>query len=161
MQRICVYMCSLASQTHFCKKRKGLVNCVYKLCPTGMQLSGWHNQISNNITYFLWSAHPLRGVWSKCFYSSYSSRKDVLAVCHHFQDHCCYSNGDVICHETRYCNVIGPHWAGWCDKACIHRSPDPSFFVEEGLACKTNVCVIIFYVPYWHNICIFIKEWVH
>ena len=32
---------SLASQTHFCKiKGKGLVNCVYKLCPTGMQLDG-------------------------------------------------------------------------------------------------------------------------
>ena len=31
---------SLASQTHFRKRGKGLVNCVYKLCPTGMQLAG-------------------------------------------------------------------------------------------------------------------------
>ena len=39
---------SLASQTHFHRKGKGLVNCVYKLCLTGMQLAGWHSQISNN-----------------------------------------------------------------------------------------------------------------
>ena len=31
---------SLASQTHFRKRGKGLVNCVYKHCPTGMQLAG-------------------------------------------------------------------------------------------------------------------------
>ena len=31
---------SLASHTHFHKKGKGLVNCVYKPCPTGMQLAG-------------------------------------------------------------------------------------------------------------------------
>ena len=31
---------SLASQTHFRKRGKGLVNCVYKPCPTGMQLAG-------------------------------------------------------------------------------------------------------------------------
>ena len=31
---------SLASQTQFRKRGKGLVNCVYKSCPTGMQLAG-------------------------------------------------------------------------------------------------------------------------
>ena len=39
---------SLTSQTHFRKKGKGLVNCVYKLCPTGMQLAGCRNQISQS-----------------------------------------------------------------------------------------------------------------
>ena len=31
---------SLASQTHFRKRGKGMVNSVYKYCPTGMQLAG-------------------------------------------------------------------------------------------------------------------------
>ena len=31
---------SLARQTHFCKRGKGLVNLVYKPCPTRMQLAG-------------------------------------------------------------------------------------------------------------------------
>ena len=44
---------------------------------------------------------------SKCFYSSYSSGKDVLALFHHFQD--CYSNSDLMRHVTKYCNMIGLH----------------------------------------------------
>ena len=38
---------------------KGLVNCVDNPCPTGMQLAGWHNQISNNavLNYPLRSKH--------------------------------------------------------------------------------------------------------
>ena len=30
---VCVCVCSLACQTHFRIKGKGLVNCIYKLCP--------------------------------------------------------------------------------------------------------------------------------
>ena len=32
----CILLVSLAIQTHLCKKGKGLVNCVYKLCPTAL-----------------------------------------------------------------------------------------------------------------------------
>ena len=35
---LCWYPSSLASQTHYRKRGKGLVNCIYKPCPTGMQL---------------------------------------------------------------------------------------------------------------------------
>ena len=47
------------NQTHFPKREKDLVNCVYKPCPTGMQSAGWHNQISNNtlLNYLLQSKH--------------------------------------------------------------------------------------------------------
>ena len=45
----------------------------------------------------------------------------------------------VVCHVTRYCNVIGQHSMVQQDTACILSSPDPSFFLAEvGLACKTN-----------------------
>ena len=40
MRSLPVGMTSLTSQTHFRKRGKGLVNCVYKPCPTGMQLAG-------------------------------------------------------------------------------------------------------------------------
>ena len=39
---------SVESHTYFCKKGEHLVNCIYKQCPTGMQLARGHNQISNN-----------------------------------------------------------------------------------------------------------------
>ena len=35
----CSHGASLSSQTHFRKRGKGLVNCEYKPCPTGMQLA--------------------------------------------------------------------------------------------------------------------------
>ena len=36
------------------------------------------------------------------------------------------------CHVTRYCNVIGPHYAVWQETTCIHTSPDPS------LSCRSE-----------------------
>ena len=117
---------SLTSQTHFRKRGKGLVNCVYKPCPTGMQLAGWRNQISNNalLNYLLQSKHAPWKLSSKCFYGCCSSGKDVLVLFRCFQDCYCYSNNDVMCHVTKYCNTIGPHCTVWRDKACIHSSPD-------------------------------------
>ena len=63
-------------------------------------------------------------------------------------------NGDVMCHVTRYCNMIGPHCTVQWYTACIHSSPDPSFFVfaEVGLVCETRL-----YVPHT-NIDIMRKE---
>ena len=111
---------SLASQTHFRKRGKGLVNCVYKPCPTRMQLAGWRNQISNNalLNYLLQSKHAPWKLFSKYFYGCCSSGKDVLALFRCFQDCYYYSNNDVMCHVTKYCNLIGPHCTVRRDKAC-------------------------------------------
>ena len=106
------------------------MNCAYKPCPTGIQLAGWCNQISNNalLKYLLWSKCASWGVQSKCFYSSCSSRKDALALFRHFQDSYCCLNSDVTRHVTEYCNVIGPHCTVQRDTVCICSSPDPSPF---------------------------------
>ena len=61
---------SLASQTHFRKKKeKDLVNCVYKLCPTRMQLAGWRTQISINalLNYLLRGKHTPWEVIAEAF----------------------------------------------------------------------------------------------
>ena len=51
---------NLADQISFCGEGKGLVNCIYKLCPTGMQLARWRNQISNNtLLKYLLRVHTL------------------------------------------------------------------------------------------------------
>ena len=116
------------------------MNCVYKPCPTRMQLAGWRTQISNNVllNYLLRRKHAPWEVIAEVFYSSYSSSKDVLALFRHFQDRYCYSNSDVMCHMTKYCNVIGLHCTVRQDMACIHSSPDPSLLAEVGLACETT-----------------------
>ena len=124
--------CSLASQIHFRKRGKGLVNCVYKPCPTGMQLAGWRNQISNNalLNYLLQGKHAPWKLFSKCFYSSCSSGKYVLALFRCFQD--CY------CLLKQWC-IMWQNTATWLgrtlqcrDKACIRSSPDPSLSCGTG-----------------------------
>ena len=99
-----------------------------------MQLAGWRNQISNNalLNYLLQSKHAPWKLFLKCFYGCYSNGKDVLALFHCFQDCYCYSNNDVMCHVTKYCNTIGPHCTVRRDKACIRSSPDPSLSCGSG-----------------------------
>ena len=123
---VCVNTTSLVSQTHFRKRGKGLVNCVY----TGMQLAGWRNQVSNAVlNYLLQGKYAPWKLFSKCFYSSCSSGKDVLALLRRFQDCYCCWNDDVMYHVTKYCNVIGAHCTVRRDKACICSSPHPSLVV--------------------------------
>ena len=43
-----------------------------------------------------------------------------------------------MCHVTKYCNVIGPHYTVWWDTVCSRSLADPSLFAEVGLACKAN-----------------------
>ena len=74
--------------------------------------------------------------YTLCFYSSCSSRKDVLALFCCFQDCYCYSNSDVIRHVTKYCSVIGPHCTVRRDTACICSSPDPSLFCGSELGLR-------------------------
>ena len=80
---------------------------------------------------------------SKVFFTVpiYSSRKDVLAVFRRFQDRYCYSNSDVMCHVTKHCNMIVPHYtvhlAGHGLYSQLTR-PFPSF-AEVGQACETSL----------------------
>ena len=89
---------SLVNWTHF-TKREGLVNCVYKLCPTGMQLLWWCNQVSNNVAYS-WNSDCEVCMSIK----NYSWRVLLLAVAGKmswlstFLE--CHSNSDVICHAS-------------------------------------------------------------
>ena len=137
-------LCAAVLQTHFPKRGKGLVNCVYKPCPTGMQLAGWRNQISNNalLNYLLQSKHAPWKLFSKCFHGCCSSGKDV-ALFRCFQDCYCYSNNDVMCHVTKYCNMIGPHCTVRRDKACIRSSPDPSLSCGSWSALRDYAAVWI------------------
>ena len=50
---------SLASPTHFRKRREGSGELRIQACPNGMQLAGWRTQISNNalLNYLLRSKH--------------------------------------------------------------------------------------------------------
>ena len=111
------------------------MKCVYKPCPTRMQLAGWCNQISNNalLNYLLRSRCAPWGVQSKCFHSSCSSREDALALFHYFQDCYCCSNSDVMRHVT---STIGLHCTVRRDMVCIRSSPDPSLFLGSGLGLR-------------------------
>ena len=124
----CMTLTSLTSLTHFRKRGKGLINGVCKPCPNGMQLAGWHNQISNNafLNYLLRSKHAPWKLFLECFQSFWSSGKDVLAFLCCFQDCYCYSNNDVMYQLLKYCNMIGLHCTVRRDKACIRSSLDPS-----------------------------------
>ena len=73
---------------------------------------------------------------SLCAFTALSSRKDVPALWRHFQNRYCYSNSDVMCHVTRYCNMIGLHHTVRRETACIRSSPDPSFFCGSGSALR-------------------------
>ena len=42
-----------------------------------------------------------------------------------------------MCHMTKYCNVIGPHYKVWRDTACVHGSP---YLAEVGVACVHVQC---------------------
>ena len=76
-----------------------------------MQLVRWCNRISKNAhvkSDLLYKVCTLSEKIVELFLQfQCSSRKDVLPLCRHFQDQYSYSKGDVMCHVTRYCNVIG------------------------------------------------------
>ena len=48
-----VSCCSLASQTHFRKRGKGLVNCVYKSCPTALYSQSNHVALFCHMTHYI------------------------------------------------------------------------------------------------------------
>ena len=51
--------------------------------------------------------------------------------------HDCYLNSDVMCHVTKYCNVIGLHCTVQWDTAYIHTLP-VHFLVEMSLVVETK-----------------------
>ena len=59
------------------------------------------------------------------------AEKDVLAFFCCFQDCYCYSNSDIMCHVTKYCNVIGPHCTLRQNTTCIHSPPDLSLLLQK------------------------------
>ena len=94
----------------------------------------WCNQTANNalFRYLLWSVHPPKKYsWSIITTPAVAKKMSFLL----FQDLYCHSSSDVMCHATKCCNVIGLHYM---DTACMHRSPHPSLFAEERLACETR-----------------------
>ena len=83
-------------------------------------------------------------------------------ICLHFQDCFCYQNTHTMCHVTKYCNVIGPHYNVWWDTSCAHSSLDPSLSFRSGcglgVACETRVCCMCtcivhvrMYTIVWHG----------
>ena len=87
-----------------------------------------------------------------------SSRKDDLALCCRFSYCYCYSNSDVMCHVTRYCNMIGhglytlfPFYrrvsGSWDQHACTCRYKLISQLTCIGVG-KSGHCS---YMPWWQN----------
>ena len=87
-----------------------------------------------------------------------SSRKDDLALCCRFSDRYCYSNSDVMCHVTRYCNMIGhglytffPYIfyrsgsGSWDQHACRYKPISQLTCISVG---KSGHCS---YAPWWRN----------
>ena len=44
-----------------------------------------------------------------------------------------------MCHVTKYCNTIGPHWTVWRDTAVYTVHQTLPSIAEVGLACETNL----------------------
>ena len=116
---------SITSQTQSLpQKGKGLVKCVYKQCPTGLQLARWHNQIN---TCAKCACLP----WRCIFIYSSCSEEDVLGFYH------CYIYRLLLvpkCCNVSCAEVLQHDWTSLysaADIACIQ------FFAEEGLARKT------------------------
>ena len=124
----------LTSQTQpLSQKRNGPVNCVYRSCSTGMQLDRWRIQVWQN---------TLSNIPAKCehflksiinmLYSSCSSEKDVLDLCH-FQSklllqlkHCNESCARV------YCSMTEPHCImQWIWLVYTAHHADPSFLLQK------------------------------
>ena len=74
------------------------------------------------------------------FYSSYISGKDALTLFCHFQDCYCYSNSDVMCHVTKYCNMIVSHCTVQWDTSCTYAVYQTPSLAEVGRARETTYC---------------------
>ena len=115
MSKLEALACLWSHKSHsatFKKGIKGLVNCVYKPCPSGMPLARWD---SNN-------AH-LKHL--------FQSQKNCQ----------CVSCSKVLqCDWTTLCSAAwSNHIAAPCDTFSIDNSPDAYFYAEVLLACKSKL----------------------
>ena len=94
---------SLTSQTHFSKKGR-----VWWTVYTSNVPPEWVDDIIRFQIMHSWitscGVSKLSKEYSRRFYSSCSSGKDVLALFCCFQDHHCYSNSDVSCDKLLQCD---------------------------------------------------------
>ena len=125
---------SLASQTHFRKRGKSLVNCVYKPCP-GALYSAPQSRCS------ILSHDTLH----HCFSSDNSlenSERELGHLSRYYRN--CKSTSRIVFRERTYpatgnsrvhylkSGYVIQLIAFWWDKACIRSSPDPSLFCGSG-----------------------------
>ena len=125
---------SLASQTHFRKRGKGLVNYVYKPCPAALYSAvqsscgilshdTLHHCLSSNSS--LENSEREQGHLSRY----YSNRKNTSRIV--FRERAYSATGNSRVHYLKSGYVI-QLIAFWWDKACIHSSPDPSLSCGSG-----------------------------
>ena len=132
---ICKWMVtSLASQTHFRKRGKGLVNCVYKPCPAALYSAvpsccsilshdTLHHCLSSNSS--LENSEREQGHLSRY----YSNRKNTSRIV--FRERAYSATGNSRVHYLKSGYVIQLIAFRW-DKACIRSSPDPSLSCGSG-----------------------------
>ena len=129
-----VHYLSLASQTHFRKRGKGLVNCVYKPCPAAVYsvvqscCSIWshdtlHHCLSSNSS--LENSEREQGHLSRY----YSNRKNTSRIV--FRERAYSATGNSRVHYLKSGYVIQLIAFRW-DNACIRSSPDPSLSCGSG-----------------------------
>ena len=125
---------SLASQTHFRKRGKGLVNCVYKPCPAALYSAvqsscsilshdTLHHCLSSNSS--LENSEREQGHLSRY----YSNRKNTSRIV--FRERAYSATGNSRVHYLKSGYVIQLIAFRW-DKACIRSSPDPSLSCGSG-----------------------------
>ena len=122
---------SLASQTHFRKRGKGLVNCVYKPCPGALySVSQSHCSIlSHDALHHCFSSNSsLENSEREPGHLSHYYRNCKNIV---FRERAYPATGKSRVHYLKSGYVI-QLIALWWDKACIRSSPDPSLSCGSG-----------------------------
>ena len=125
---------SLASQTHFRKRGKGLANCVYKPCPAALYSAvqsccsilshdTLHHCLSSNSS--LENSEREQGHLSHYC----SNRKNTWRIV--FRERAYSATGNSRVHYLKSGYVIQLIAFRW-DKACIRSSPDPSLSCGSG-----------------------------
>ena len=132
---------SLASQTHFRKRGKGLVNCIYKPCPAALYSAvqlccsilshdTLHHCLSSNNS--LENSEREQGHLSRY----YSNRKNTSRIV--FRERAYSATGNSRVHYLKSGYVIQLIAFRW-DKACIRSSPDPSLSYRSGSGLRDYV----------------------
>ena len=126
--------CSLASQTHFRKRGKSLVNSIYKPCPTGMHSAPQSrcSILSHEALHHCFSSNSnlensKREPGHLCRY--YRSRKNTSRIV--FRERAYPATGNSRVHYLKLGYVIQLIAFRW-DKTCIRCSPDPSLSCGSG-----------------------------